>query len=120
MPWPKTVTRSEYGRNEVNYSMDYKGIEYKFTAKLWAYGGPNSWYFISMPVNLAEEIRENLRSAEEGWGRLKATAKIGSAEWKTAIWFDTKMKTYLLPVKAEIRKKEQMEPGQDIGISIWV
>ena len=36
----------------------------------------------------------------EGWGRLKATAKIGNSEWATAIWFDTKINTYLLPLKA--------------------
>jgi hypothetical protein len=109
-----------YGWNKVKHKMDFKGIEYKFTAKLWAYGGPNSWYFISLPPAFSIEIRENLKSAEEGWGRLKATAKVGLTEWKTAIWFDTKMKTYLLPLKAEIRKKERIEAGQDIHICIWV
>jgi len=100
--------------------MEHKGIKYQFNARLWAYGGPSSWYFISLPDDLSKEIRENLKSAEEGWGRLKATAKIGSTEWKTAIWFATKRKTYLLPLKAEIRKKEQVEVGEEIKICIWV
>lgn len=65
-----------------------------------------SWYFVSVPHELAKEIRNYLKSKEEGWGRLKATAKIGNTEWATAIWFDTKMNTYLLPIKAEIRKKK--------------
>jgi hypothetical protein len=42
-------------------------------------------------------------------GRLKATAQIGDSIWKTAIWFDTKLNTYLLPLKAAIRKKELIE-----------
>ncbi len=100
--------------------MEYKGLAYNFTAKPWAYKGPNSWFFVSVPVDFSKEIRENLKSEEEGWGRLKATAKIGLTEWRTAIWFDTKMNTYLLPLKADIRKKEHIEVGQSIQVQIWV
>ncbi len=52
--------------------------------------------------------RENLKFLEEGWGRLKMTAKIGNTQWETAIWFDTKLNTYLLPLKAEIRKRKKI------------
>ncbi len=88
--------------------MECKGIRYAFTAKPWQYVGPRGWYFISVPKKLAKEIRNTLKQEEQGWGRLQATAKIGSSEWKTAIWFDTKLDTYLLPLKAEIRKKEDL------------
>lgn len=94
-------------------------INYEFTAKMWQYAGKGAWYFVSMPKDLAKEIRDTLGSEEEGWGRLKATARVGKTEWKTAIWFDTKMKTYLLPLKAEIRKKEKLETGQTIKTIVW-
>jgi len=100
--------------------LEQKGIEYKFNANVWVYSGPGSWYFVSLPLDFSKEIRGNLKSEEEGWGRLKATAKIGTTEWKTAIWFDTKRKTYILPLKLEIRKKEQIIAGQTITIYIWV
>jgi len=67
---------------------------------------------------MAEEIRSALKSEEEGWGRLKALAKIGATEWKTAIWFDSKMETYLLPLKSEIRKKEHIEAGKQIEVTL--
>jgi hypothetical protein len=51
---------------------------------------------------------------------MKATAKVGASEWDTAIWFDTKSNTYLMPIKTAIRKKENVEPGQEIKITIWV
>jgi hypothetical protein len=51
---------------------------------------------------------------------MKATAKIGNTEWRTAIWFDTKTGTYLMPIKAEIRKKEKVEQGKEMKIIIWV
>jgi hypothetical protein len=44
------------------------------------------WHFVSLPIEISTEIRENLKWQEEGWGRLKATAKIGNSEWETAIW----------------------------------
>ena len=96
------------------------GIKYEFTAKPWQFTGPAGWYFVSLPEKLAKEIRDALKSEEEGWGRLKVTAKIGNSEWKTAIWFDTKMRTYLLPLKAEIRKKENIIIGKNVKIILWI
>ena len=95
-------------------------IKYEFSAKIWQHSSPNGWHFVSLPTDMAEEIRENLKWQEEGWGRLKATAKIGSSEWETAIWFDTKHKTYLLPLKAEIRKKENIKKQNEIQTIVWI
>lgn len=95
-------------------------IKYEFSAKTWQYSSPSGWHFVSLPIEISTEIRENLKWQEEGWGRLKATAKIGNSEWETAIWFDTKHKTYLLPLKAKIRKNENIEIGNDIKIIVWI
>ena len=97
-----------------------KGIQFTFTAELWRYNGPGGWHFVSLPMAIAQEIRVNLQSEEEGWGRLKAIAKIGKTEWKTAIWFDTKLKTYLLPLNAQVRKQENLVSGKSTTINIWV
>lgn len=91
-----------------------------FSEKPWQHASPGGWYFVSLPKDMAKEIRGLLQSEEEGWGRLKATASIGKSEWKTAIWFDTKADTYLLPLKAEIRKKESIESGTAITVAIWL
>jgi hypothetical protein len=80
------------------------------------------WNFLFMPKELAKEIRASFKSHEEGWGRMKVTAKIGGSEWKTSIWFDTKHDTYLLPIKAEIRKKEKIEMaiGKEVKVTILI
>jgi hypothetical protein len=103
--------------------MKNKGIKYVFSAKVWYHSSDPSmsgWYFVSLPKETAKEIRENLKCLEEGWGRMKVTAKIGGNEWKTAIWFDTKHDTYLLPLKAEIRKKENIEIDKEVETTIWI
>jgi hypothetical protein len=95
-------------------------IKYEFTARIWKHPSPDGWYFVSLPKAMADEIREHLKWLEAGWGRLKATARIGNSEWETAVWFDTKYSTYLLPVKAEIRKKERIEIDRTVDVLIWI
>jgi hypothetical protein len=97
-----------------------KNIQYQFVAKPWQHQGPGGWYFVSLPVKLSNEIRTVFKMDEEGWGRLKAIAKIGSTEWQTAIWFDSKKKTYLLPLKADIRKKEQLVVDKLVSFTLWI
>lgn len=100
--------------------MKTKGIKYEFAANPRQYQGKGAWHFISLPLELAKEIRDNLKWQEEGWGRMKAKAKIGNSQWETAIWFDTKANTYLLPLKAEIRKNEKIEVGKKINVTVFI
>jgi len=117
------IARLHYHQHEQQQRqkiMNSKGIKYGFTATPWQYIGPGGWYFVSLPKKLAKEIRNALKSEEEGWGRLKVIARIGNSEWKTAIWFDTKLNTYLLPLKAEIRKKENLTIDKDVETILWI
>ncbi|WP_455584134.1 DUF1905 domain-containing protein [Bacteroides sp.] len=103
--------------------MENRGVEYRFSAKVRHYssfGEMGGWHIACLPKELAQEIRHNLKFLEEGWGRLKVMAKVGKSQWATAIWFDTKLGTYLLPVKAEIRKKENIESGKEVEVVIWI
>lgn len=95
-------------------------IKYEFTAKVWMYNSTGAWHFVSLPPDLSKEIRESLKWQEEGWGRLKVSASVGNTQWETAIWFDTKLQCYLLPLKAEIRKKEKIENDKMISVSIFI
>jgi hypothetical protein len=95
-------------------------IAYDFSAELWQHPSEGGWHFISLPLSLSKEIRENLAWQEEGWGRMKVIAKLGSLQWETAIWFDRKAGTYLLPIKAEVRKKTKIQVGQTLNIQLFI
>ena len=71
-------------------------ICYPFSAKVWQYQGKGGWHFVSLPEELSIEIRNFAKSQEAGWGRLSVKARLNEFEWETAIWFDTKLNTYLL------------------------
>ncbi|WP_188374164.1 DUF1905 domain-containing protein [Winogradskyella haliclonae] len=95
-------------------------MKYTFSSKLWKSNGNGGWYFMSLPELMSKEIRTHLQWQEEGWGRLKANAKIKNLQWETAIWFDTKTKTYLLPIKAVIRKKLNLEIDNLLEVEIFI
>ena len=115
----KNLSRPPYFRTP--YPNLLKGkIKYPFTANVWKYSGTNGWYFVSLPIEISTEIREHLKWQEEGWGRMKATAAIGTTQWDTAIWFDSKQKTYLLALKSDVRKKEKLEIDSVAEVTIWI
>ncbi|MCU0417574.1 MAG: DUF1905 domain-containing protein [Cytophagaceae bacterium] len=95
-------------------------IKYAFRSEVTQYSGKGGWFFVSLPVEYTKEIREYFRSEEEGWGRLKARATIGDSTWETSIWFDTKKRTYMLPIKVEIRKMEGLEKNKIVTTILWV
>ena len=103
--------------------MENVGIKYEFSAKPYLCSSSPEmpgWTFVSLPKKLSREIRDNFKCLEEGWGRMKITAKIGNNEWKTSIWFGKKQDTYLLPIKSEIRKKENIILDKEVEVVIWV
>ncbi len=95
-------------------------IKYKFTTKMWKTNAEGSWHFVSLPKAMSKEIRANLKWQEEGWGRMKAVSQIDEVKWNTSIWFDTKINTYILPIKAEIRRKTRLELDKNFEMYIWV
>ena len=98
-------------------------VKYEFSAKAYQYSSSTEmcgWTFVSLPQELSAAIRERFKHLEEGWGRMKVTAKLGNSEWQTSVWFDTKQGAYLLPLKAKIRKQENVVLGEDVQIAILV
>ena len=92
--------------------------KYQFQAIVWRYKGPAGWYFVTLPKSLSKKIRSLHGRSEEGWGRLKTSARIGQTEWKTAIWYDSKLQSYILPLKLLIRKKEKIELDSKVKIRL--
>lgn len=87
---------------------------YKITNKVWVYPGVAGWHFVSVPKKQSQNITKTFGAIKHGWGSLPVTATLGQSSWETSIFPDSKTGTYLLPLKASIRKKEQVSAGQTI------
>ena len=64
-------------------------------------------------------IKNNFGKYARGFRSLKVRAKIGKTEWLTSI-FPDKTGIYLLPLKASLRKKEDVFAGDTINFQIEI
>jgi hypothetical protein len=96
--------------------------EYRTRAKLWRWaGGKASWYFLTLPEKLSREIRlVDAGPRRIGFGSLRVTATIGASTWQTSIFPSAELKSYLLPVKAGVRKAEKLVAGKVVAVQILV
>jgi hypothetical protein len=92
--------------------------KFTFTSKVIVYDGPAKWYFAGLPKDMSAEIHEKFAKAKRGWGSLPVEVTVGSSVWNTSIFPDSKTKTFILPLKAKIRKKESIHDGSKLNIQI--
>lgn len=95
-------------------------MKYTFTSKLWIYNGQGAWHFITLPSDVSAEIKENLGSGQPGFGSIRVASTIGDYTWNTSIFPDNKLNAYVIPIKAEARKKKGISDGDKVTISIEV
>jgi hypothetical protein len=96
-------------------------IEVQFTARIARYSADKStWYFATLPPDLATDIRAWTHGLRGGWGSIKVDAMIGSTRWSTSIFPDKKSQSFLLPVKAQVRTAEQLADGDEAVITLRI
>ena len=54
------------------------------------------------------QIFSENNSKRRGWGAVRVQATIGETTWETSIFPYAKVSAYILPVKADVRKKEKI------------
>ena len=86
----------------------YKYNEYELKARVWLYPGMAGWHFITIPEAIAEDIKRQFSDLKKGWGSIPVRVTINNTTWETSIFPDKKTQSYVLPLKAEIRKKENI------------
>ena len=95
-------------------------LTYKMQAKVWLYPGMEGWHFVTLPKKQSDQIDEVFGSLKRGWGSLPVNVTVGKTSWRTSIFFDKKARAYLLPLKADVRKKEKIAAGDSISFQIEV
>ena len=85
---------------------------------LWK-GEGGSWHFLTIPPDESVEIRlESAASGiRRGFGSVRVNASINGVAWKTSV-FPQKSGTYLLPVKAAVRRDAGIAEGDAVTVSI--
>lgn len=87
-----------------------------FSAALWRYSGPAAWYFLTVPREVGDQIRPQVTRV--GFGSVRVRVCIGETTWKTSIFPDKALGSYVLPVKAEVRRKESLDAGTEVMVCL--
>ena len=89
-------------------------------AKVWIYPGNSAWYFVTVDKKNSLKVKKHQEGKlRRGWGAVKVSVTLGKSRWSTSI-FPVKDGSYLLPIKSEIRKKEQVCDTDIIKLTIEI
>ncbi len=94
--------------------------QYEFKTNVWLYPGMTGWHFASVPKDISDDIKHNFGDRKRGWGSLPIIATIGKTSWKTSIFPDKESGGYLLPLKADVRKKEEILAESTISLVLEI
>ena len=100
-------------------------LDLDFTAELWVYPGAggvknaNSWHFVTLPGDIADQIKF-VRQKQPGFGTVRVKVRIGATQWQTSLFPDKASNGFLLPIKAAVRRNENLAVGDTLNISIVV
>jgi hypothetical protein len=93
-------------------------MEYRFSGELWEYDGEASWCFVTLPAELADNIRAEHGPSAKAFGAISVTVTVGNTYWATSLFPDNTLGSYALPVKKAIRKAEGLELGSFVEVQL--
>lgn len=94
-------------------------------SKVWRWGaereGGGAWHFITLDAKSVAAVKKTQEGKKRiGWGSVPVVATVGDTRWKTSIFPDSKSGSYLLPLKASVRKREGVAEGDTVAVSLVI
>lgn len=90
----------------------------EFTGKIIFWRGPSPYFFVPVPDAQSRDIKAISNMVTYGWGVIPVRARIGRTEFTTSLF--PKDGLYLVPIKANVRKAENLEKGDDVTVQIEI
>lgn len=102
-----------------------KREEVTFTGKVWVWQArsgekPTHWFFVGIEGQPAAQLKLASLGLTAGFGSLPVRATIGMTTWRTSIFPHRETGGWLLPLKADVRKRENIEESSEIEVSLVV
>jgi hypothetical protein len=86
------------------------------SGKVWRYQGEGAWHFVYVPEKLSQQIKDTVRNKKKvGFQFVRVKATIGKTSWNTTL-FPTKDGPYLIAIKADVRRKEDIDEDHVVKI----
>jgi hypothetical protein len=91
---------------------------FRFQADVIYWRGPSPFFFVPVPSREAVVLRQVAKAVSYGWGMVPVEARIGGVAFTTSLF--PKDETYLLPLKAAVRRKADITAGDAIVVDMIV
>jgi hypothetical protein len=89
---------------------------WSFEAELWASESVARWVFLTVPQEVGDDVRL-LSGPPTGFGSVRVEITVGTSTWRTSV-FPDKARGYVLPLKSAVRRREDLEVGDRVGVSL--
>ena len=95
------------------------------TGKLWRWSGATGtgvWFFITIDGAAGEALSgtalmRRMEGSARGFGSIRVEAVIGGSRFSTSV-FPQKGEGWLLPIKASVRKAEELGEGDEVELGL--
>jgi hypothetical protein len=86
--------------------------------EIWRWPGDGGWHFLTINKKTSEKIRSV--GSPYGAGFIKIKASIQKSNWETALFPNSKEKTYMISIKKKVREQENLFEGDVIKVKIEI
>lgn len=117
---PESGTTQDAKPSDFSQTTGSMKTNYSFRAKVWLYPGMAGWHFVTLPKKISREIKTRFSPLKKGWGSIRVEMTLGKTLWKTSIFPDSKLGSYVLPLKSGIRKKEHVLAEDTIELELKI
>jgi hypothetical protein len=93
-------------------------VELEFDGEVWFWKGPAPWHFVTVPEDECADLEQTSAFVSYGWGMIPVAVCLGATEWRTSLF--PKDGSYLVPLKAAVRRSEGVDVGDVVRIKLSV
>lgn len=92
-----------------------------FESELWTWhsDGGTAWHFITLPEAARDAVKAEIEGIpRKGFGSVKVNVTIGKSTFSTSLFPAKEYGSYLLPVKAAVRRANGLQAGDSVTVAI--
>ena len=93
-------------------------MDIEFSGNILFWKGPAPFFFVAVPAEQSRDLKAISTLVTYGWGVIPVHVQIGKTEWTTSLF--PKDGLYLVPIKAVVRKAENLEEGDNVTVRLEV
>jgi hypothetical protein len=93
---------------------------YEITAEVLCHPGVAHWHYLTLPEDVVDDIVARFGGSHHAAGSLPVSVRLGHSEWTTSLFYDNDTCSYLLPVKADVRRRERVGEGDTVAVRLAI